>query len=125
MSGAGPMHPQLTLLLEIQDLRTQARALSTETGIEEVEQEHFRIDVDEAVSELEEKTAELEDELEPGVRSRYDRVAGSLDRAVVPVINGVCYGCFVSIPAATAGEQDPNEQIRSCQNCGRFIYILS
>lgn len=119
------MHPQLTLLLEIQDLRTQAGALRTGTGIEEVEEEHFRIDVDEAVSELEEKVAELEDELEAGVRSRYDRVARSLDRAVAPVINGVCYGCFVSIPAATAGEQDPNEEIRSCQNCGRFIYILS
>lgn len=125
MTGAEPMHPQLTLLLEIQDLRTQERTLRTETGIEEVEQEHFQIDVGDAVSELEETIGELEDQLDAGIRSRYDRVARSLDRVVVPVINGVCYGCFVSIPAATAGEQDPNEEIRTCQHCGRFIYILS
>ncbi|HSR41847.1 MAG TPA: hypothetical protein VLL48_06740, partial [Longimicrobiales bacterium] len=66
-----------------------------------------------------------EDELEPRILGRYRRVKGSVDRVVVPVINGVCYGCFVSIATAVAVEQDPNESVQSCETCGRFIYIVS
>ena len=118
------MNPQLTLLLEIQDLRGQARELRSEPQAEAVEEEHFELDVDDAVARLEEKVVELEEALDEPVRRRYRRVASSVDRAVVPVLNGVCYGCFMAIPTATAGEEDPNEALRSCENCGRFIYIL-
>lgn len=119
------MHPQLTLLLELQDLRSQHRQLSGESEMQEVEEEHFNIDTDEAIEELRKKIEELEGDLSRPVQSRYRQIAGRMDRVVVPVINGVCYGCFVSIPTATAGEQDPNEELQSCQHCGRFIYILS
>lgn len=118
------MHPQLALLLELQDLRTQYREFQEEPKAEEVESEHFNIDRGEALEELGEKIESLEEELDPDVRRRYRRVKGSLDRVVTPVINGVCYGCFVSIPTARARDQDPNEELQSCENCGRFIYIL-
>ena len=118
------MHPQLMLLLELQDLRTQRRALEAGSDIEELEKEHFNIDVDEALAQLDSKIREIEEDLERPVRDRYERVRKGLQRAVVPVINGVCYGCFVSIPTATYKDQDPNDAVRSCQNCGRFIYIL-
>lgn len=118
------MHPQLTLLMELQDLRAQHRELSEERDLAEKEEEHFHIDPAEARSSLEDKIAELEDRLEPEVRSRYDRVTPHLDRVVVPVIHGVCYGCFVSIPTATVGDQDVHQQLRSCENCGRFLYVL-
>lgn len=118
------MNPQLTILLEIQDLRGQARELRSEPQAERVEQEHFELDVTEAVVKLEEKLGELEEQLEERVRRRYRRIASSVDRAVVPVLDGVCYGCFTAIPTATAGEEDPNESLQSCENCGRFIYIL-
>ncbi|NIP59869.1 MAG: hypothetical protein GWM92_16235 [Gemmatimonadetes bacterium] len=118
------MHPQLALLLELQDLRTQYRELETEPRAEEVEEEHFNIDISQAKEDLAEKIADLEEALEPPVRRRYRRVAKSMNRVVAPVINGVCYGCFVSIPTAAARDQDPNEELQSCENCGRFIYIL-
>lgn len=118
------MHPQLGLLLELQDLRTQLRELETEPEVEEVEEEHFHIDSEQAAEDLREKIEELEEELDDPIRRRYRRILGSMDRVVVPVINEVCYGCFVSIPTARARDRDPNEELQSCENCGRFIYIL-
>ncbi len=119
------MHPQLSLLLELQDLRSQYRELQEEPKAEEVEAEHFNIDIGEALEEMAEKIDELEDELETDVKRRYRRVKGSMEKVVAPVINGVCYGCFVSIPTARARDTDPNEEIHTCESCGRFIYILS
>lgn len=119
------MHPQLMLLLEIQDLHTQEKSFRDTSDGTSVEEEHFHIDAVEARAALVEKIQELEEKLDPGVRIRYQRILESLERAVVPVINGVCYGCFVSIPTATAGESDTSAELQVCEQCGRFIYILS
>jgi len=119
------LHPQLVTLLEIQDLRTKIDELEGETELDELEREHFNIDPQEAVEQLRGRIEALEDGLDRRIRSRYDRVKKSLKRVVVPVINGVCYGGYVSIATAVAREQDPNEAVQSCESCGRFIYILS
>ncbi len=116
------MNPTLTTLLEIQDLRSKLRELEQNPDLEV---EEFHIDPGAAREHLATKIEELEQGLPDAVRRRYQRVASNLERVVVPVINGVCYGCFVSIAAATAGDQDPNTELRSCETCGRFLYILS
>lgn len=119
------MHPQLQILMEIQDLRNQHRELTSGEATRAVEEEHFHIDLDEAREVLAEKIRDLEGELSPPVRRRYQQIAPHRDRVVVPVINGVCYGCFVSIPTATAGDQAVHEDLQNCENCGSFIYILN
>ncbi|MBI4538461.1 MAG: hypothetical protein HY704_02980 [Gemmatimonadetes bacterium] len=119
------MHPQLMLLLEIQDLKTQRRELQQDANAERLEAEHFHIELEHALAELDHKVAELENQLERSVRARYERIAKSRDRAVVPVIAGTCYGCFVSIPTATQGMAQPHRALRTCDHCGCFIYILS
>jgi predicted nucleic acid-binding Zn-ribbon protein len=119
------MHPQLILLMELQDLRSQQRELQEGTGTtRSMEREQFHMNLDFALEQLGEKIGELENALEPQVGERYRRVLPHRDRFVVPVISGVCYGCFVSIPTATVGEWDALQDLRSCENCGRFIYIL-
>lgn len=125
MTAESRMHPQLMLLMELQDLRSQHRELASEEGSGGVEREHFHIDVDRARDELQEKIHELEGALTPTVRSRYNQILPHRDRVVVPVINGVCYGCFVSIPTATVGDQDVHQELQGCESCGCFIYILS
>lgn len=117
------MSTDLTTLLEIQDLQAKVRELKSESGLGEFEREEFGIDPAEAVEALQAKVAELENKLSPDARRRYDRVAGNVDRVVVPVIHGTCYGCFTAVPTATAGERDPNASLTTCQHCGRFLYF--
>lgn len=119
------MSDALTTLLEVQDLRSKLREMQDETSqLGAVEETHFNVDPAVFREQLEAKIAALVEALEPKLRRRYDQVAGRLDRVVVPVINGVCYGCFVSIATAHAGEEKPNETLRTCESCGRFIYVL-
>ena len=117
------MHPQMMLLLEIQDLHLQKTALLEEPGVHEVEAGHFHIDPREAAGALEEKIQELKEGLDPSIKTRCERGLPALGRMVVPVIGGVCYGCFVSIPTSRTGEL--NQAVRTCESCGRFIYVLS
>lgn len=117
------MNPQLMLLLEIQDLYLQRAALLEEPGLEQVEENHFNIDPAVAAEALEEKIEELKEQLDPAIRQRCERGFPTLGRMVVPVIGGVCYGCFVSIPTSRTGET--NQQVQICESCGRFIYVLN
>ena len=89
------MHPQLELLLELQDLNTQRRSLATE-DLKDVETEVFDLQPEEALEILDTKIAELADRLDGPVRARFREVSESLGRAVAPVLNGVCYGCYLA-----------------------------
>ncbi len=117
------MHPQLELLLEIQDLRMQRRGLADGT-LGAVESDFFEIRAEEAIQALDEKVSELEDRLSDEVRQRYRRISGKDNRAVVPVLNGICYGCFVAVATARASEYDRNRRVEACEHCGRFLYHL-
>lgn len=117
------MHAQLETLLEIQDLKTQRRELE-EAASREVQEQVFGLSPEVAVAQIDEKIAEMVASLAPAVRTRYERVAAKHPRVVVPVIRGTCYGCFVAIPTAVAGGDDRNAELRHCQSCGRFLYIV-
>lgn len=117
------MHPQLELLMELQDMRAQYRSLS-ESSMRQVEEEVFELTPDEARVTLDAKIEELADKLDPPVRKRYRSIAGSLERVVVPVLNGVCYGCFVAAPTAWTSRTGKNDQVTSCSHCGRFLYYV-
>lgn len=118
------MHPQLETLLEIQDLKNQRRDLQEASSERAVQESVFGLSIEQALTQLDEKIVEMEESLDPPVRSRYRRMASKHARAVVPVIGGTCYGCFVNVPTALATHAERNSEIRSCQNCGRFIYLI-
>lgn len=117
------MHAQLELLLELQDLHTQKRSLSEEDHVE-IESGTFDIDIDSALTALDEKLVELEERLEPLVRDRYRDLVHAVQRAVVPVIAGICYGCFVAVPTAHASAARRNQTLGFCAHCGRFLYYV-
>jgi predicted nucleic acid-binding Zn-ribbon protein len=121
------MHPQLEILLQLQDLRAQRRELDAQGAgetTEKVESEIFQVDLARARDELDAKIREIEEHLEPVVRDRDRRLAAGRGRAVVPVIRGICYGCFMAVPSAVAAARDANETLSVCQNCGRFLYFI-
>jgi len=115
------MNPQLMLLLEIQDLHLQKTALLEEPGFDSVEEKHFNIDPQAAAAALDQKINELKEGLDPAIQRRCERGLPTLGRMVVPVIGGVCYGCFVSIPISRT--RDASGEVEICESCGRFIYI--
>lgn len=117
------MHPQLELLLELQDLKAQRRELeeAAEESSREIEQKVFRVSPEEAIAQLDAKITEMEGALDPEVETRYRRIAGRRPRPVVPVLNEVCYGCFMAVPTAVV---KTNDEICWCENCGVFIYFV-
>jgi len=117
------VHAQLELLLEMQDLRAQKRALD-EQGLREMESDLFEIEPEEASKRIDAKLTELEDRLDPAVRQRYERLEDARERMVVPVVGGICYGCFMAVPTAWTSDAERNEEMDVCDNCGRFLYHL-
>jgi predicted nucleic acid-binding Zn-ribbon protein len=117
------MHPQLELLLQIQDLKSQRRELTDFEPGREVEVQEFNIDVDEALRQLDERIEELKEELPPAVRGRLERFMQGGGRAVVPVINDTCYGCFTAVATGAMHGLNRNDSVNYCESCGRFLYV--
>jgi uncharacterized protein len=122
--GVNGMDEQLEVLLQIQDLKAQRRELEDGQSERQVQEEAFNLKVDAAIERLDEKIRQVTDELSPVVRKRYERLAGGTERAVVPAINGVCYGCFVSVPTSVASDPTERAKLRNCDHCGRFLYFV-
>ncbi len=116
------MHPQLEILLELQDLKAQMKEMAdaSEESSHEIEREVFQVKPEDAASELQSKIKEMGKALDAEVASRYRLVSSRRSRAVVPVINGVCYGCFMAMPTAIVD----NLAIRWCESCGSFVYYV-
>lgn len=117
------MHPQLEQLLELQDLKAQKVEMDevAEASSRQIERDVFQVQPDDAAAKLQAKIKEMEAALEAEIAKRYRLISGRRSRAVVPVIDGVCYGCFIELPTSVASH---NEAIRWCENCGSFIYFV-
>jgi uncharacterized protein len=118
------MHPQLELLLQIQDLKSQRRELAEFEGGRQVEEQEFNVDVDLAITQLDQRIDELKQELPPQIRSRLERFARTSGRAVVPVINDTCYGCFTAVATGAMSGLGRNDEVNYCESCGRFLYVV-
>src|SRR5688572_19013606 len=112
------MHPQLEILLQIQDLKSQRRELNETEGGRAMEEQEFHIDIDEDIRELEVRIEELSEELPQQIRGRLDRFSRSGGRAVVPLINGICYGCFTAVSTGSVADLRRNDMLNYCENCG-------
>jgi predicted nucleic acid-binding Zn-ribbon protein len=81
------------------------------------------------LEELKKATARLDGEkpkimaeLDPQIKKRYDRILAKLhDFAVTHVADEVCQGCHSRIPPQAAMEVRRNDQIITCQACGRIL----
>jgi predicted nucleic acid-binding Zn-ribbon protein len=62
----------------------------------------------------------LKARIDPPVLRQFEKIATKYDRPLVPIHNGVCYGCFVRYP--TAKLADIGDTPTTCESCGRLIY---
>ena len=112
------LHPELEILLEIQDLQTLKRDIDSP----EYQAAGVAVETSTHVERIAERIAEREAQLSPRTRATYQRVARRHERVVAPVLHGVCYGCFVHVPTSKGRDQDRNTELRTCESCGRFVY---
>ena len=75
------------------------------------------------LDELHKKREAATQEIPQPILSRYEFIRSRLSHPViVPVDNGVCHGCHISIPPQSFLELQKGEQILSCPNCQRLIF---
>lgn len=65
----------------------------------------------------------LREAIEDSVLRRFEKIAEKYDRPLVPVRNGVCYGCFVKFPTARMSELSEAAPT-TCESCGRLLYEI-
>lgn len=71
------------------------------------------------------KRRQLMERIPADMARDYNRLRGRHADAVVPVVDGVCQGCFVQLPAAVRVLlPNPRERV-SCDHCGRILYLPS
>lgn len=114
------MHSQLELLITLHDLDLMLNEVA-EAGAE-VETLGFQAP---KIEDLHENREEIIRQLDIEILMRYEQLHERYGRPIVPVTQGICHGCFTSLPTARAAANTNNEQLESCENCGRFLYWLS
>jgi predicted nucleic acid-binding Zn-ribbon protein len=108
------MHKQLELLIMLHDL---------DLLLDEAKRERKAgFEVDKHKEELHTAKERVKEKLDSNILNQYNKLSEKYPRAVVPVIDGVCYGCFMKLPSAFVIRKNKNESINFCPNCGRFIY---
>lgn len=113
------MNPQLQVLIALQDILLLIREAKDPSSQRAMGKMGFEIS---NLESLEATKKGLESQLKPPIRSEYSRARQRYGRIVAPVINSICYGCFVKIPSAIDGADDRNRTLYRCENCGMFLY---
>ncbi len=54
----------------------------------------------------------------------YDRAFRRYGRALVPVREGTCLGCFMKLPTGSTSARSQAVGISTCQSCGRMLYRI-
>jgi len=80
--------------------------------------------IEEELAQLDFKRKQVTANVDPKILSRYERVLKSKDSiAIVPVKDGACQGCFMSLPPQVINEIKMKDRFVSCEVCTRILYI--
>ncbi|MFQ5792426.1 MAG: zinc ribbon domain-containing protein [Acidobacteriota bacterium] len=106
---------QIKLLVRLQDLDLMIEEIN------EVQQLGFDV---EGKAQLEKARAELAARLSKPLLYTYERLRARYKRAIVPVKHDTCLGCFMRVPTAVTTRGRSEEEIITCEGCGRILYWL-
>lgn len=115
------MSHQLELLINLHDLdlliQESKDCMSFEADI------GFKVQSS-GLKKLEEAKAVLEKQIEKEYLEHYEKLSHR-GRPVVPVVDDVCYGCFMRLPTSFTSQTLRNAVVSLCENCGRFLYWVN
>jgi predicted nucleic acid-binding Zn-ribbon protein len=106
------------LLVALQDLEQMIREAEDKRNREALEKMGFPVT---GVEELRKAQKKLEDKIAPQVLGRYRKLTTRSGRAVVPVVDGTCTGCFTNVPAIFTSSVNAGKVIY-CETCGRVLF---
>ncbi|TVM03937.1 MAG: hypothetical protein CV087_02670 [Candidatus Brocadia sp. WS118] len=80
--------------------------------------------IDAEINELKKTRNKYATLLDSDALHHYNRLVSHKDAvAVVPVVNKVCQGCFMSVTAQTLNQLLSGKDITFCNSCGRILYL--
>ena len=104
------------------DFRTHKEEEKSVLAAEKAKLEARMTEIAEQMKRLEADKPRVLSQLDPQRKKRYDRVLAKLhDYAVTHIVDEVCQGCFSRIPPQFVFEVKKNDQIITCQACGRIL----
>ncbi len=71
---------------------------------------------------LQKMREEVVKEIPPPLLRIYEMLRKKYKRAIVPVKNETCLGCWVKLPTSVSPRGKENVSIFRCENCGRILY---
>ena len=113
------MDDQVKLLVALQDLDLLIKESKDDDTSSELKEMGFKLD---GMAKLQEAREKLAKRIKPQLLNRYERVSRSYERAIVPVTDNFCLGCFVTLPTSYSSLQNKS-QILTCETCGRILYF--
>ncbi|MBI5709046.1 MAG: hypothetical protein HZC42_01910 [Candidatus Eisenbacteria bacterium] len=112
---------QARSLMRLHDLDMLLRDYREDASRAVLEGTGFRVS---GLEQLRRVREELAQTIEPRWLRVYERALQRHGRAVVPVMDRVCMGCFVTLPTSIPRPAEGSEEVLLCQSCGRFLYWL-
>lgn len=113
------MKEQLELLIMLQDLDIMIREAEDEKLVKSEEKLGFKID---GLDKLKKTRKQLTLKIDPAVLQHYEKVSKKYKRAVVPVKDKICFGCFMKQPAIAPHQGEFPLMI--CERCSRIQYNI-
>lgn len=103
------MQPVINLLVQLQELIV-ARA-QQEAGMPGAQ-----------LDQLDASIASLTKEIPPDVSQQFSRLLQKSPLAIVPVVNGVCTACGMTLPVSLVHQVHAAEKIYHCPACARLLF---
>ncbi|MBN2466671.1 MAG: hypothetical protein JXD19_00850 [Deltaproteobacteria bacterium] len=113
------MNEVLQNLVLLQDLDAMIADAQDSEILDQTEKMGFEI---KNLEKLKEARQEIAEKIPPDIFNHYCKILKAYGRAIAPVKDSLCLGCFISIPTSLSSKSIGNEVLRNCENCGRFLY---
>jgi len=107
------LNKQLEMLVALQDLDIMIK------DVEDVKQIGFEVAGKEK---LDEARNELLGKLPKPLLFNYEKLKKRYKRAIVPVKDDVCLGCFMHVPTQLITRGRSDQSVINCEGCGRVLY---
>ncbi len=120
----------LNLEITLEELEKKGEETKKDLSEEEIKlieaekaNEKLLKDNDEKLADIKHKRDECIKKITPGLVTLYQKLLINKNNlAIVPVKNGICQGCFMSLPHQIVSELRMKQGIIQCGNCIRILY---